>query len=536
MITFKIFSENMDHSKDHQAVDELKTSLLAKKDHINSLKNEDDVYEFIDKIMTRIAKSHGLSGQKLHDMWVKKYKEIPDTWIMNEACWKGYKAVGGKMKNGKMVPNCVPEETEINEKEFAPVKHDKSGLPKKYVAGLTPAEIKAKKAHIARTAKMSDRDPAAYKDMPGDKRIRAKGIPQSKYTKKYHAMYGEEVEQIGEAMYTFRQFKNPLSHSVTKHKTVGVTQTADGKKGANILKHAEHKGYFAAGGSSTGFKKGTTLHKTPLEAAKAYHKQDVKSVSEGKADTSIAAKAQKSGISASTLRKVYNRGVAAWNSGHRPGTTPAQWGHARVNSYITKGKTYHTADKDLHERIMEKWSAKYKASIDCSNPKGFSQRAHCQGKKKVEEFVGENVKKVLGTNCKNCIYWDKHSEKHVDKSELNENGGLKAPNKAYLEMSKRVDMVSLPGKATVNIKAYCDNDNVKDFVTERMCCAYWDGEGTKREYKGKPNNPELKEHIIKVGKKYRLVSKETGKNLGTYPTKAGAEKRERQVQYFKHAK
>ena len=29
-----------------------------------------------------------------------------------------------------------------------------------------------------------------------------------------------------------------------------------------------------------------------------------------------------------------------------------------------------------------KWSQKYKNSIDCSNPKGFSQRAHCQGLKK----------------------------------------------------------------------------------------------------------------------------------------------------------
>jgi len=28
------------------------------------------------------------------------------------------------------------------------------------------------------------------------------------------------------------------------------------------------------------------------------------------------------------------------------------------------------------------WSEKYKASIDCKNPKGFSQRAHCQGRKK----------------------------------------------------------------------------------------------------------------------------------------------------------
>ena len=45
---------------------------------------------------------------------------------------------------------------------------------------------------------------------------------------------------------------------------------------------------------------------------------------------------------------------------------------------------------------------------------------------------------------------------------------------------------------------------------------------------------EILEHIIKVKGGYRLVSKKTGKNLGTYPTRASAEKRERQVQYFKH--
>jgi hypothetical protein len=35
--------------------------------------------------------------------------------------------------------------------------------------------------------------------------------------------------------------------------------------------------------------------------------------------------------------------------------------------------------------MMEKWSKKYKDSIDCDNPKGFSQKAHCQGKNKKSE-------------------------------------------------------------------------------------------------------------------------------------------------------
>jgi hypothetical protein len=73
--------ENMDHSKDNRAVPELKAALLAKKTILQKA-TDDQVYDIIDKIMTRIAKSHGISGQKLHDMWVDQYDQIPDTWIM----------------------------------------------------------------------------------------------------------------------------------------------------------------------------------------------------------------------------------------------------------------------------------------------------------------------------------------------------------------------------------------------------------------------------------------------------------------------
>jgi len=67
-------------------------------------------------------------------------------------------------------------------------------------------------------------------------------------------------------------------------------------------------------------------------------------------ESALAKKAAASGVSLGTLKKVYSRGIAAWRTGHRPGTTPQQWGMARVNSYITKGKgTYHGADKDLRE-------------------------------------------------------------------------------------------------------------------------------------------------------------------------------------------
>lgn len=48
-----------------------------------------------------------------------------------------------------------------------------------------------------------------------------------------------------------------------------------------------------------------------------------------------------------TLRTVYNRGMAAWRTGHRPGASQHAWGMARVHSFVLKGKTYRTADKDL---------------------------------------------------------------------------------------------------------------------------------------------------------------------------------------------
>ena len=42
--------------------------------------------------------------------------------------------------------------------------------------------------------------------------------------------------------------------------------------------------------------------------------------------------------------------------------------------------------------IEEGWSDKYKKSIDCNNPKGFSQKAHCQGRKKIKEEIQTNRK------------------------------------------------------------------------------------------------------------------------------------------------
>ena len=65
-------------------------------------------------------------------------------------------------------------------------------------------------------------------------------------------------------------------------------------------------------------------------------------------------KADKSGMPYGILKKVYDRGMAAWKTGHRPGTTPQQWAFARVNSFITKSSgTWGKADADLAKQVRE---------------------------------------------------------------------------------------------------------------------------------------------------------------------------------------
>jgi hypothetical protein len=63
-------------------------------------------------------------------------------------------------------------------------------------------------------------------------------------------------------------------------------------------------------------------------------------------------KAKKSGMPYSILKKVYDRGMAAWKGGHRPGATQQQWAFARVNSFVTKSSgTWGKADKDLADKV-----------------------------------------------------------------------------------------------------------------------------------------------------------------------------------------
>jgi hypothetical protein len=62
---------------------------------------------------------------------------------------------------------------------------------------------------------------------------------------------------------------------------------------------------------------------------------------------SLKKKSKASGIPVSILRKVFSKGMQAWNAGHRPGVAQHQWGMGRVNSFITGAGGARKADADL---------------------------------------------------------------------------------------------------------------------------------------------------------------------------------------------
>jgi hypothetical protein len=74
--------------------------------------------------------------------------------------------------------------------------------------------------------------------------------------------------------------------------------------------------------------------------------------------TSLEQKSEATGVPLKFIKESYNRGMAAWRTGHRPGATQQQWGYARVHSFLLCGKTYHTTDSDLVKEAKEHSSAK----------------------------------------------------------------------------------------------------------------------------------------------------------------------------------
>jgi len=220
------------------------------------------------------------------------------------------------------------------------VKKVKGTQPKKYYKKLDK-DTKSKRAKFFKkqsgTYSKSD-DDDDYKPAPGDKKAKTK---PSTFTKKFKKMYGEDAPA------------NATGTAVVGTGDDSSTVVMKKKKDKETMKDRLLRR----------FKIKETIDRTipDLEKPKDEIKEKAKMMkamamnSNVNLDETIKAvknKAEKTGMPYSILKQVYNRGMAAWKGGHRPGATQQQWALARVNSFVTKSSgTWGGADKDLAKKV-----------------------------------------------------------------------------------------------------------------------------------------------------------------------------------------
>ena len=191
---------------------------------------------------------------------------------------------------------------QINEvKQDKDIKDKEGTQPAKYYAGDMAKSTKDKRAaHF----KKKKEGPA-----PGDASAKTK---PSKHTSKFKQMYGEALPKdadMGDYIDDFKKSDAPQFKGKSKEK------------------------------------------RKDMAIAAYLDKQDEAYQLDEKIEA-LVKKAEKSGMPYSILKKVYDRGMAAYKTGHRPGTTPQQWALARVNSFTTKSSgTWGKAAADLAKQV-----------------------------------------------------------------------------------------------------------------------------------------------------------------------------------------
>jgi nicotinic acid mononucleotide adenylyltransferase len=222
-------------------------------------------------------------------------------------------------------------ENYILEKEDSDIGNRKGSQPKDYYKGVSKSVKDDRARHFEKHSKMDDDNPAAYKKAPGDEGAKTK---TSKHTKSFKQIFGEAscadtkvrkrphmaLEKNGAVKFD-RRFKIYRPNNDVNESYYDINEDA-----ANLI----------------------------LDLDDFVMSEEFDALMESNPTEALKKKAEKTGISYGILKKVFDRGVAAWRTGHRPGTNPTQWGLARVNSFATKGKgTWGKADSDLAAKVRK---------------------------------------------------------------------------------------------------------------------------------------------------------------------------------------
>ncbi len=347
---------------------------------------------------------------------------------MFEACWTGYKQVGMKNKGGKKVPNCVPEDNEIEEKYTVQITK-KDGTTIELGKYNTPAEAQKFVDMYGKGAKVKKEELEIEEGKIKDIFTANKeGESIAQIAKRLKISLSTVKSVLGEAI-SVKAFKNavdPSKKGLEISKTGGMsgtimikdkkelkdleTKIAQAKRLYNIketkamsdrekrlqrakdmIKYYDAQKKAALKGKNKDLAKKMLkndlsksqikkVHKVADDLPKKdfkdrYGKEKGDAVRFGTATNMVKKKlgmkeekrlyvemiaglkkkSEKSGMSYGILKKVYDRGMAAWKGGHRPGASQQQWAFARVNSFITKSSgTWGGADKDLAAKVKGK--------------------------------------------------------------------------------------------------------------------------------------------------------------------------------------
>ena len=199
-------------------------------------------------------------------------------------------------------------ESVILERQDSDIKDREGSQPSKYFSGLAKSTKAKRDTQFQKAAEKDPSDATAYPDKHvGDSDAKT---TTSKHTKKYRDVFGEAQVDSAKAK-------------------IDREKASDAKKHDRMMDRART--------SDTKSKNKETNESFDLTES---------------AEAALRKKADKTGISYGILKKVYDRGMAAWRTGHRPGANQQQWAFARVNSFATKGKgTWGKADKDLADKV-----------------------------------------------------------------------------------------------------------------------------------------------------------------------------------------
>ena len=251
-------------------------------------------------------------------------------------------------------------ESRIVKPQDKDVAHMPGSQPKGYYAGVKSSVKDDRARHFAKYSKKSDDEQSSYKPAPGDKGAKTK---PSVHTTKFKQMFGESLNEASLADTKVR---------IRPHMALEKNGSVKFDKRFKIFKKQINESH-----EDFSFEILDLIE----DVNNFVMSEEYDVLMENNPTEALKNKAEKSGISYGILKKVFDRGVAAWRTGHRPGTTPTQWGLARVNSFATKGKgTWGKADSDLAAKVrsesVDEGVEQSKAKVKISQEKMADARKH----------------------------------------------------------------------------------------------------------------------------------------------------------------